>query len=224
MKISKSPYQNNSSGNAEIVTEGKKGPSGQRLLAEGNLQYYCYKVLHTTTSWFRWIRNQTTPLFTAQAFTPASIDANKLGEVQIHHLCGPAGFIQKWLWLSESCHGLSSHSHLHTSLCTRWLQSNSFPWVQNHDPLLMVPVHRHCVVVSPEHLSRKSILVGYLVLVSAMLEFTANLGTSDCLYHSLEKLVPLGRYFGWKEACGRSSGQMPANLQMLLWANPSAGD
>lgn len=114
-----------------------------------------------TTSCFRWMRNQTTPLFRAQAFVSTSIDANKLGEVQTYQLYGPEWLIQKWLWL-ESHHGLlSSHSHLHTSLWTRWLQSSSFPLVQNHDPVLMVPVHRHYVVVSPEHLSTKSLIVGY---------------------------------------------------------------
>lgn len=38
-----------------------------------------------------------------------------------------------------------------------------------------------------------------------MLEFTADLGSPDCLHHSLEKWVLLERHFGWKRACGRSS-------------------
>lgn len=188
---------------------------------EGNLQYCCYKVLHKTMSWFWWIRNQTTPLFTAQAITTTSIDANKLCEVQTPHLCGPEGFIQEWLWL-ESHHGLlSSHSHLHSSLWASWLQSSSFPLVQDHDPLLTVLVQRHCVVVSPEHLSRRSIIVGYTFFSFSKGHVGVYWFRYPRLSLSLTRETGPSREVFWKKACGRSSVLHIQKQTSTLWLSPN---
>lgn len=101
----------------------------------------------------------------------------------------------------------------------QWYPSGAGSWLPPHGA-----VQRHCVVVSPKHLSIrwhqflwKS---PYLVLASAMLDFTADLGTPDCLYHSLEKQVLLERHFVRKKACGRSSVLHVQKQTSTLWLSP----
>lgn len=98
------------------------------------------------------------------------IDANELSEVQTHHLGGPEELIQKWLCL-ESHHGLlSSHSPLLTILWVKTVAESFSPSGAGPCPHLVVPEPRHCMVVSPGHLSSKLIIVGITLFSKCTVE------------------------------------------------------